>query len=86
MVINKDNHKVMYVGTDNLSKELTTLKNINKKKMIIDTYLANLEVKPFNYDKLLREVEKKHKTSSAKKSQKLHKYVESFKKKKHLFK
>ncbi len=86
MVINKDNHKVMYVGTDNLSKELTTLKNINKKKMIIDTYLANLEVKPFNYDKLLREVEKKHKTSSAKKSQKLHKYIESFKKKKHLFK
>jgi CYTH domain-containing protein len=86
MILDKEKYKTMYTLTCEVSKQLATLKNINRKKMIIDTYLENLEVKPKNYQKLLKKIKKERTINSSKMNDALHNSMLTFKKKKHFFK
>ena len=86
MIIDKKNHQKAYNITDTISKELSSLRKLHKKKMIVDTYLENLEVKPPNYQKLIKNITKEHKNNSTNIIEKLHKNFSTFKNKKNLFK
>ncbi len=86
IIIDKDNYKAIDTLINKVSKNLKALKNINKRKMIIDTYLENLEVKPVNYMQLLKKINKERKNDTAKQSEKLQKSITLFKTKKDLFK
>jgi len=86
MIIDKVDYQAMYTLTCEVSKELASLKKINRKKMIIDTYLENLEVKPKNYQKLLKKFKKERNINTSNMSEELHNTIMRFKKKKHLFK
>jgi len=85
MVIDDPKYKDMYKSTKEVTKNLQSLKNINKKRMIIDTYLENLTNKPLNYHELKKRVEKESKHAIEKKKATLEKKIISFKDKKDLF-
>ena len=86
MIIDKESYNSMNTLAKRVSKDLKIIKNTDKKKMIIDTYLDNLETKPLNYAQLLKKINKKRKNDIDKKSEKLQKSIALFKTKKDLFK
>jgi hypothetical protein len=85
MVIDQQKYKSIYKATASVTKDLITIKNIDKKRMIIETYLDNLEVKPLNYHELKKRVEKESESALSKKREALQKSITRFENKKHLF-
>jgi CYTH domain-containing protein len=86
MIVEEDKFKSMYTITDSMSKELKDLRDIDKKRIIMDTYLANIEKTPQNHNKLLKKVELNSKIESDNMLKKLRKSFNIFKNRKHLFK
>jgi len=82
MVIDDSKYKNMYKTTKEVTKNIQSLKNINKKRVIINTYLENLTTKPLNYHELKKRVEKESKNAIEKKKETLQKNILSFKNKK----
>jgi CYTH domain-containing protein len=85
-IIDKDKYKTMYRVTNTASKEARRVKNINRRVMIINTYLESLDIKPSNYKQMLKKIDKQSKSDIAKKREKLDLSITAFKNKKDLFK
>ena len=78
MVSNKEKNKTMYINAKSVLHNLNTLEKLNKKKMIIDSYLENLKPKPSNYEELLKSVEKQSRSAIEKNNKRVLKSIEKF--------
>jgi CYTH domain-containing protein len=78
MVSDKEKNKTMYINAKSVLHNLNTLEKLNKKKMIIDSYLENLKPKPSNYEELLKSVEKQSRSAIEKNNKRVLKSIEKF--------
>lgn len=85
-VMDKNDYKSIQKTVKQISKEIKNLKALNKQKMIIDTYIENLEVEPFNYKQLQKKVKEKNKKESNKSHKNLKKQIATLKEYNKLFK
>jgi len=78
MVSDKKKNKAMYISAQSILHNLKALENLNKKKMILNTYLENLKPRPSNYIELLKNVEKQTKSAIDKNNKALLRSIEKF--------
>jgi len=78
MITDKKKNQAMYISAQSVLHNLKTLEKLNKKKMIIKSYLENIKPKPSNYNKLLKNLEKQSKSAIEKNNKRVLKSIEKF--------